>query len=166
VAIGTGAGEVVEPVPALAAHAFVIVPLPFGLPTADVYREADRLGLARRAAELRSSLDLVQGLLRRPGGSLPAELAVNDLERAALSLRPEIASALDDVRSAGADRVLVSGSGPTVAGLFGGDDSPARAARVADELAGRYSGACAAVPVDERFGRPSSSSGTIQGSHE
>jgi 4-diphosphocytidyl-2-C-methyl-D-erythritol kinase len=166
VAIGTGAGELVEPLAALAPHAFVIVPLPFGLPTADVYREADRLGLPRRAAELRSSLDAVRESLRNPGGSLPAAIAVNDLERAAVSLRPEIAGALGDARAAGADRVFVSGSGPTVAGLFGGEDSRARAARVADELSGRYPGACAAVPVDEGFGRPSSRSGTIQGSHE
>ena len=48
----------------LAPHAFVIVPQDFGLSTADVYREADRLGLPRdagalasRERELRRALD-------------------------------------------------------------------------------------------------------------
>ena len=51
--LGTGAGEVVEPVRApLAPHAFVIVPQGFGLSTPEVYREADRLGLPRTASDL------------------------------------------------------------------------------------------------------------------
>jgi 4-diphosphocytidyl-2-C-methyl-D-erythritol kinase len=156
VSIGTGAGELVEPVPAPAPHAFVILPLPFALPTADVYREADRLGLGRSDEELRAALDLVRGSLGRGGGSLPAELAGgNDLEAAALSLRPEIAAALADARATGADGAFVSGSGPTVVGRFDGVDGLERAQAVAAELTGRYPGACAAEPVDERFGQPS-----------
>ena len=42
----------------------------------------------------------------------------------------------------GADHVFVSGSGPTVAGLFWGDDS-GQAAAAAAALAGRYPGAVA-----------------------
>jgi 4-diphosphocytidyl-2-C-methyl-D-erythritol kinase len=161
VAIGTGAGEVVESVAALTPHAFAVVPLPFGLPTADVYREADRLGLPRPAGELHAVLGVLRASLSGPVGSLPADVAVNDLERAALSLRPEIQRALVDVRSAGADRALVSGSGPTVLGLLDGDDAATRATAVVAALAGRYPGACAAHPVDDGFGQPSPRSGTI-----
>jgi 4-diphosphocytidyl-2-C-methyl-D-erythritol kinase len=51
--LGTGAGDVVEILgDPLAPHAFVIVPQDFGLSTADVYREADRLGLPRDAGAL------------------------------------------------------------------------------------------------------------------
>ncbi|HEY1507693.1 MAG TPA: hypothetical protein VGF93_01740 [Solirubrobacteraceae bacterium] len=152
VSIGSGAGERVEPVPTLAPHAFVILPLPFGLSTADVYREADRLGLGRGAEELESALNE----LRARSGSLPAELAgVNDLEAAALSLRPEIGDALTDARATGADGVFVSGSGPTVAARFDGPDGLKRAQAAAAALVGRYPGACAAEPVDEPFGQPS-----------
>lgn len=161
VAIGTGAGEVVESVAALTPHAFAVVPLPFGLSTADVYREADRLGLLRPAGELHAVLGVLRASLSGPVGLLPADVAVNDLERAAVSLRPEIQTALVDVQSAGADRALVSGSGPTVLGLFDGDDAATRAAAVAAALAGRYPGACAAHPVDDGFGQPSTRSGTI-----
>jgi 4-diphosphocytidyl-2-C-methyl-D-erythritol kinase len=156
VSIGSGAGELVEPVPALAPHAFVILPLPFGLSTADVYREADRLGLRRSSGELGSALDALRASLRGGSGSLPADLAgVNDLETAALSLRPEIGGALTDTRAAGADGVFVSGSGPTVVGRFDGPDGPERAQAAAAQLVGRYPGACVAEPVDERFGQPS-----------
>ena len=47
-----------------------------------------------------------------------AELLVNDLEQAAVSLRPEIAEALDALEEVGARRALVTGSGPTAFGLF------------------------------------------------
>jgi 4-diphosphocytidyl-2-C-methyl-D-erythritol kinase len=82
-----------------------------------------------------------------------AEL-VNDLETAALSLRPEIGRALDAVREVGAAHAMVSGSGPTVFGLFLGVDAEAQAERAAARLSARYPGASSAVPVSEDFGAP------------
>ena len=146
VALGTGAGDVVERRAPLPSHALVIVPQPFALSTADVYREADRLGLPR------DELDLAQRRRAVRAGGMP-EL-VNDLEPAALSLRPEIGRALQAVREAGADHAMVSGSGPTVFGLIGGSGAPAMAADVAARLAGRYPGASSAAPVSEEFGAP------------
>ena len=46
------------------------------------------------------------------------ELLVNDLEAAAVSLRPQIADALEALREAGAEVAFVTGSGPTAVGLF------------------------------------------------
>jgi 4-diphosphocytidyl-2-C-methyl-D-erythritol kinase len=153
VAIGRGAGEVVEPAGALAPHAFLVLPQAFGLSTAAVYREADRLGLARPAEHLSlRARELDEALAA--GTPLPRALLVNDLQRAALSLRPEIEQALDDARYAGAEHVMVSGSGPTVLGLFWGPDAAARASAGAAALAGRYPGATTAVPVDASFGTP------------
>jgi 4-diphosphocytidyl-2-C-methyl-D-erythritol kinase len=145
-ALGTGAGEIVERAEPLAEHAFVIVPQGFGLATADVYREADRLGLPRAASDLADRLHAV-----RAGGMPPL---VNDLEPAALSLRPEIGRALEAVRDGGAEHAMVSGSGPTVFGLFFGTDASAGAASAAAALAGRYPGATSAAPVSEDFGAP------------
>jgi 4-diphosphocytidyl-2-C-methyl-D-erythritol kinase len=151
VALGTGAGDVVERRPALAPHAFVLVPLPFELSTAAVYAEADRLGLSRDPAELRARLDELRGALER-GARLPDALLVNDLERAAVSLRDEISDALDAVREADADRVFVCGSGPTVAGVCWGEDGSERADAAASALADRFPRATAALPVDPDFG--------------
>jgi 4-diphosphocytidyl-2-C-methyl-D-erythritol kinase len=60
------------------------------------------------------------------------ELLVNDLEPAALSLRPEVGVALGALRDVGAAASLVTGSGPTAFGLFadrGGADEAVRALR-------------------------------------
>ena len=160
--IAAGAGDSVEAAEPLEQHSFVVVPQSYGLSTADVYREADRVGDQRSDAELASSLESVRTVLSLPGGRVPAELAVNDLEPAALSLRPEIADVLDRVRAAGAESAFVSGSGPTAVGVLWGEAAEARAGAVAAELSGRYPGACAAVPVGEAFGQPSPRSGTIR----
>ncbi len=152
--LGTGAGDDVEPRAELAPHAFVIVPLPHRLSTASVYAEAGRLGVGDNELEFAARLpDLWSAL--SPGQRLPERLMVNDLEPAAMSLCPDIEPALAAVRDAGADHAFVSGSGPTVAGLFWGasaGDGRARAQAAATALAPRYPGACGAVPVPRDFG--------------
>jgi 4-diphosphocytidyl-2-C-methyl-D-erythritol kinase len=118
-ALVRGAGERVELLPEPRPHAAVLLPDGGGLGTADVFAEADRLGLGRGDAELEA---LAARLREAAGaGASPlayAELLVNDLEPAARSLRPAIGDALDELREAGAPAVLLSGSGPTAVGLF------------------------------------------------
>jgi 4-diphosphocytidyl-2-C-methyl-D-erythritol kinase len=153
VSLGTGAGEMVEQFPALPEHAYVVVPMPFELSTADVFREADRLGLPRPAEELAIARERLQRALGA-GGRLPAELLVNDLEAAALSLRPEIGGAVEAVSGAGAEHVFVSGSGPTVCGLWWGTGAADRAAAAADLLRSDWIGALSATPVNAEFALP------------
>jgi 4-diphosphocytidyl-2-C-methyl-D-erythritol kinase len=112
--LATGAGEQIERVPGVARYGVLVVPATEALLTADVFREADRLGLPRDGAGLAAALEAVRDGLP----DLPDELCVNELEPAALSLRPELAETLARVRDAGADVAMVSGSGPTVLGLF------------------------------------------------
>ncbi len=149
--LGTGAGDLVERCEPLEPHAYVIVPSAERLSTADVYREADRLGLARSAVEIDERHEQVLASLAS-GGRLADELIVNDLQPAALSLCPSIADALRDVRAAGAEQAIVSGSGPTVAGVFWGRDSRARAQVAARELAREHPGVTVATPVAPPFG--------------
>jgi 4-diphosphocytidyl-2-C-methyl-D-erythritol kinase len=118
-ALVRGAGELVEPLPAPAEHAALLLPDGGGLRTAEVFAEADRLGLGREPAELEE----LAGRLRRTGGASASplsypELLVNDLEPAARSLRPSIGEALEDLREAGAPVAVLSGSGPTAVGIF------------------------------------------------
>lgn len=145
-ALGTGAGEVVRPREPLAAHALVVVPLGQRLSTAAVYAEADRLGLPRGHDELEARLLEVQAAVRA-GARLPASLLVNDLERASLALCPGIERALGEVREAGADQARVCGSGPTVVGLYWGEDGLARAEAAASALVRRFPAAVAVSPV-------------------
>jgi 4-diphosphocytidyl-2-C-methyl-D-erythritol kinase len=144
--VGTGAGERVVTRAPLGPHALVIVPSRHRLSTAAVYAEADRLGLPRSQEELADRLEALESALA-PGARLAPELLVNDLERAAVSLCPDVATALEAVHAAGADHALVCGSGPTVAGLCWGTDAGTRAAAIATQLGDRFSGVTTALPV-------------------
>jgi 4-diphosphocytidyl-2-C-methyl-D-erythritol kinase len=131
-ALVRGAGERVEPLPAPTEHAVLLLPGGGGLSTKDVFDEADRLGLGRPEPEL----DEIAGKLRAAAGAGASpltyvDLLVNDLEPAAISLRPDIGDALDALRRAGAPAAFLSGSGPTVVGLF---PSLAKAESVAADL--------------------------------
>lgn len=144
--LGTGAGEVVAPVDKLEAHGLLVVPQPFGLSTADVYREADRLGLARSTDELaalRADLETIVTATEHPPQRLPERLIVNDLQAASLSLAPQIGAALESARAAGAAHALVCGSGPTVIGVFWGPDGFHRAQSGSRQLCRRFPGATA-----------------------
>jgi 4-diphosphocytidyl-2-C-methyl-D-erythritol kinase len=153
-ALGTGAGEIVEHFEALPEHAFVVLPSEFALATPDVFREADRLGLQRSDAELDSLYDeLVGALAPEPG--LPSALLVNDLQAAAVSLCPWCADALQAVRAAGAEHAMVSGSGPTVVGIWWGLGAVGRAFAAAQRLRDEHPLAVAAEPVTAEFAAPS-----------
>ena len=87
-----------------------------------------RAGRARR--------DLRHGSWPRPGPE-PRRLATpscsrNDLEPAALALRPEIGGAISALREAGAGLAAMTGSGPTAFGIFGDLDSAREAASSLD----------------------------------
>jgi 4-diphosphocytidyl-2-C-methyl-D-erythritol kinase len=113
VVTGTGA-ELRRPRP-LPPLALVLVPDERGLPTAEVFREADRLGIPHviepGEADALATRDW-------PDARSVADALHNDLQAAALSLRPELQETLDRVADAGALGALVSGSGPTVFGVF------------------------------------------------
>ena len=88
---------------------------------------------------------------RSPRRSRPdrrAELIVNDLQPAALSLAPQIGDALDAARRAGADHAIVCGSGPTVIGIFDGADGDRRATAAATALSDLFEGVLGTGPVD------------------
>jgi 4-diphosphocytidyl-2-C-methyl-D-erythritol kinase len=139
------------------AFGVLVLPVAAALSTAAVYAEADRLGLAGTARELEDHRRALEGAWKGPAGALahalagfdsePAELLHNDLQAAALSLCPQISAALAEARAAGAAQAFVSGSGPTVVGLFAAGEEPDAAA-----LAGREPAAVWARPVDGAFG--------------
>jgi 4-diphosphocytidyl-2-C-methyl-D-erythritol kinase len=118
----------------------LVLPSARRLRTADVYAQADRMGLGRDDAGLEAARAAVDAAIAT--GDLP-EL-VNELEPAARALEPSIDAALAEARAAGARAVAVCGSGPTVIGLF---DTPAAAEAAAARLADRDPPAIAALPV-------------------
>jgi 4-diphosphocytidyl-2-C-methyl-D-erythritol kinase len=145
-AAGTGAGDLVRWLPEAAEHAVLVIPQPFGLSTADVYRVFDGRGRIRSPTELLAVDVALETTIAGPGWSLPAALTTNELQAAALTLRPEIARALTAARAVGSDRAIVCGSGPTVIGLFWGPDSWPRASSAANALVDRFPSAVATRP--------------------
>jgi len=154
--LATGAGEHLEELPDPNPEWFGLLVLPSGagLSTAAVYAEADRLSLGRSADELERRRHALRAALEL-SAPVPAasDLLENDLQRAAISLCPEIAQTLKLAREAGADHALVSGSGPTVVGLFPHANGLGRARRAAAALEGRLPAPICATPVDSAFAR-------------
>ncbi len=111
-AVGTGRGELVAPVMARGGYWWAVVPGEGGLSTPRVYAEFDRLAGDRDVPEPKLPDALLGALLAGDADALGSAL-VNDLQPAALSLRPTLAVPLDAGREAGALGSLVSGSGPT-----------------------------------------------------
>ena len=151
--LATGAGERLEALsPPSSDLGVLVLEVAASLSTADVYGEFDRLGAVRDARALRRAREQLRAALVLGAAEPPGELLVNDLQRAALSLCPAIGEALEAADGAGADAVLVSGSGPTVVGLFVRANVPGRMERALAALAGRRPPVVAARAVEADFG--------------
>jgi 4-diphosphocytidyl-2-C-methyl-D-erythritol kinase len=139
-ALGTGRGESVSPVLATG-HAWhwVVAIADDGLPTPAVYAELDRLRHNGSHIDAGTPDELMAALRQQDPAVLAAALA-NDLQPAALSLRPQLAATLEAGVAAGALGGLVSGSGPTCVFLAG---DARHAAAIANEL--ENSGLCRAA---------------------
>jgi 4-diphosphocytidyl-2-C-methyl-D-erythritol kinase len=140
-----GAGEVIEPAPPPADHGVALIPQPEGLSTAEVYAEADKLGSPRGENELEAIRRRLRDAVDEGGSPLCyREHLVNDLQPAAISLRPEIEHALRALEEDGASHAMVTGSGPTAVGLYG---SPDEAAAAAERLREHFPAVIATAPL-------------------
>jgi 4-diphosphocytidyl-2-C-methyl-D-erythritol kinase len=133
----TGAGEHVARLPEPEPFGLVIVPSEERLSTPAVYREFDRRSAARAPDELLALEHEARG------GLLPSP--DNDLQDAARALCPAIEPLLEAVGRSGAEYTRVSGSGPTVFGVFGDVERAREAARA-------IPGAIAAEPAPPGYG--------------
>jgi 4-diphosphocytidyl-2-C-methyl-D-erythritol kinase len=140
-----GAGEVIEPATPPADHGVVLIPQAEGLATAEVYAEADRLGSPRGENELEAIRRRLRDAVDEGGSPLTyREHLVNDLQPAAISLRPEIEDALGALEDADAPHAMMTGSGPTAVGLY---PSLEEAREAATRLRERFPAAIATAPL-------------------
>jgi 4-diphosphocytidyl-2-C-methyl-D-erythritol kinase len=110
-ALGTGRGELVEPVADNGTWWWVVVPDAEGLSTPEVYRRYDELH-PDAPAEPTGAGDVLEAVESGDPERL-ARAMHNDLETAAIDLRPGLRKLLELGERNGALRGMVSGSGPT-----------------------------------------------------
>ena len=113
-ALGTGRGDQLAPVLSRGSYHWVLAFSDGELSTPAVFGKFDELGLG--AGRLEAPPELLNALVSGDVAALGRTL-VNDLEPAALALRPELGQVLEAGRDLGAVASIVSGSGPTVAFL-------------------------------------------------
>jgi len=127
-AVGTGRGDQLSPALAKGRFDWVIVPADGGLSTPEVYGRLDELR-TRRGVDIAppsrapAVAPEVLHALRAGDAAALAEHARNDLQVAALSLRPDLREVLELGERSGALVGLVSGSGPTLAFLTDGPEA-------------------------------------------
>ena len=151
-AVGRGRGEQLTAALVAGTYHWALAFAAGGLSTPEVYATCDRLRAARGAGAGDGTVsagafdpELSGPLMTALRSGDPAAVGpalVNDLQPAAITLRPELRRALTEGREHGAVGAIVSGSGPTCAFL-------ARDARQARDLAVSLTGAgiCRGVAV-------------------
>ena len=132
IAVGLGRGEVLTQIESVPAINLVLVTNDEGLSTPAVYKRLDELRAARGLDPKQAPAAVVPEELIRALQSgdqrAIATMLNNDLQEAALDLRPDLKKTIEDGLAAGALTGFVSGSGPTVAFLVAD-------ANAADEIA-------------------------------
>lgn len=115
-AMGSGRGERLAPVLARGSYHWVFAISDIGLSTPEVYAKCDVLRGDTGVAAPAPNPELMSAL-RSGDPHVLAPLLSNDLQEAAISLRPELGEVLASGMEFGALGGIVSGSGPTVAFL-------------------------------------------------
>lgn len=147
-ALGRGRGEILTPLPVGGTFHWVFAVADGGLSTPAVYAECDRLReVSGQGAGVTDVPDpepspALLDALRTGDATALAAAVTNDLQPAAVSLRPSLTATLDAGTGAGALAAMVSGSGPTTAFLVRDEEE---GAKVASALLA--SGTCRAVRV-------------------
>jgi 4-diphosphocytidyl-2-C-methyl-D-erythritol kinase len=116
-ALGTGRGEVLEPITGRGTLHWAFAPAGFGISTPAAYRELDRLRAKDAVPPEGPDLTRLRRAVASGDVAAVASALHNDLQPAAVSLAPSLGAVLRTGRDAGALAGIVSGSGPTCAFL-------------------------------------------------
>ncbi|WP_211234945.1 4-(cytidine 5'-diphospho)-2-C-methyl-D-erythritol kinase [Glycomyces arizonensis] len=113
-AVGSGRGEELTHVDSRGTWHWVVATTDTQISTPECFKEVDRLreeGIGRFSSDVDP---IVRAFESQVGADELARLLVNDMEAAAVSLRPQLASLMHGGLEEGALAAHVSGSGPTV----------------------------------------------------
>ena len=145
-ALAEGIGEILTPLPAMP-DCFILIAKPsFSVSTRDVYTRLDGImppsgeERGRYFTEKLPDIDGLLGAIRAGNYEAMLPCMGNILENVTVPLHPEIAAIRGAMREGGADAAMMSGSGPTVFGLFREEEAAAdtaarlRAGRMAAQI--------------------------------
>lgn len=118
---GQGRGEILTPLRNWYGHRILLVNPGEGLSTAFVYGQVGNYGKIR-VTELAHAIDSNTAQL--------TDLMQNQLETVTLSLQPKLRQIKKELKDLGAQAAMVSGSGPTVFGIFDDPGSLEKARRI------------------------------------
>jgi len=148
VAEGSGRGDRLTPLPVTSQFTWVLAFADEGLSTAAVFATFDKMGGGREL----TPLDAVKQALSRVNTLALGAALTNDLEPAAIKLRPELAETLAVGRqSPGARGGILSGSGPTCAFLVDSKGSAKSVAKSLEALSQVSATAIVDSPPPERW---------------
>ena len=111
--LAEGIGEELRPLPAMPAGHVVLCKPPFSVSTAEVYRQMNGGNLRERP----DTAGMLRALEERDWNGICHRL-YNVMEAVTGRKHPEIAAIRETLLSCGADGAVMSGSGPTMFGLF------------------------------------------------
>ncbi len=123
-ALGTGRGDKIKPLPGIKTKFWHVLAAPqLAVSTPQVYKELDRQGYAvkktpkTRLTNPRNNVKILLLALNKGGQDMPGGLLFNRLEEATFRLYPQVRKIKDELRKAGLEPVLMSGSGPAIFGI-------------------------------------------------
>lgn len=134
IALGTARGDSLVPMIGRGTYWFAFLNPKVGLSTKAVFEKLDDLRFNYASMVPHMDTTTLSRALVSGDPQLVGAAMHNDLEAAALALRPSLQQLIHDAEDAGAIRAMVSGSGPTVAALCA-DGEAARG--VVDKLSAR-----------------------------
>lgn len=129
--LATGVGEVLRSVPTLRGCSFILINPGFAVST--------RWAFENYALTTGYKNSRLTGFQKNIDGTLSLAALMNDLEKVTISKYPELADIKETLLSVGATAALMSGSGPTVFGVF--QDSLVEHAQlygIAEKLSRKY----------------------------
>ncbi|WP_168582244.1 4-(cytidine 5'-diphospho)-2-C-methyl-D-erythritol kinase [Gephyromycinifex aptenodytis] len=121
-ALGSGRGEKVVPALSRGNYHWVLAVSDEGLSTPSVFAELDRLRADQDVPQPQPSSAMMAALRSGDPSALAGALD-NDLQQAAISLRPDLGEVIDAGIECGALAGIVSGSGPTIVFLVKDHDA-------------------------------------------
>ncbi len=125
--LAEGAGEILKAAGRMPEHWIVLLSPGLGLSTARVYHQFDAMGGGNKEDFIRRSQELNDAVAALESFESLCRVLQNDLEPAATSICDDIVKNKQLLKEAGSPAVLMSGSGPSVFGLFP-NEGQARAA--------------------------------------